>query len=60
MECQTPLGGATGKSAYKHLLLCLHVAPQPFVRIREEAEMLRSERGRRIIHILDAIDPRED
>ncbi len=55
-ECGTALGGDTGKSPYKHMLHCLHVEPDNLERIREIAEREWGERGRRVVHILDALE----
>ena len=57
LECDTQLGGGTTKDPYSHLLLCLRAQPGSFERMREAATSARSENGRRILHILDAIAP---
>jgi len=56
-ECGTIVGGGTTKDPYSHLLVCLKAEGGSLARMREAAERSRSERGRRIIHILDVIDP---
>lgn len=55
IECGTHLGGDTPKDPYSHLLVCLHAAPDSLERMKETAERARSENGRRIVHIVDAM-----
>lgn len=56
LECRTDLGGDTGKSPYKHMLHCLHVEPDALENLRESARLEWGERGKRVIHILDALE----
>ena len=56
LECQTVCGGANGKDTYKHMINCLKVEPDSYMRIREVAKREWGERGRRVIHLLDALE----
>ena len=61
LECGTVCGGTEGKDTWKHLITCLQVDPDNLDRVRETAEQMRSERGRRIIHLVNALQsPAED
>ena len=55
-ECNTLCGGARGKDTYKHMINCLKVEPDAYPRIRELAVREWGERGRRVIHLLDALE----
>lgn len=54
-ECHTKLGVGTTKDVYSHLLTCLHVEPNSLDNIRDAAESERSEHGRRVMHIVQAL-----
>lgn len=54
-ECQTKLGGKTGKDVYSHLLICLNVEPNALHRIKTSALAAGNENGKRIIHLVDAL-----
>lgn len=56
-ECGTKLGEGTTKDVFSHLVTCLKVSPNTLRNIRDNAEGERSEHGRRVLHILDALDP---
>ncbi len=58
-ECGTALGEGTTKDVFSHLVTCLHVELNTLDNIRDIAEGEKSEHGRRILHILDALDPKE-
>lgn len=58
-ECGTHLGEGTTKDVFSHLVTCLKVQPNTLRNIRDNAEGERSEHGRRVLHILDALDPQE-
>lgn len=55
LECGTQCGGAYGKDTYKHLIVCLQAEPDNLDRMRETADQMRSERGKRIVHLVDAL-----
>lgn len=55
-ECHTPLGGNTGKDIFKHMLHCLKVEKDSLARIRQTADAARNENGRRIIHLINALE----
>ena len=55
LECHTKLGVGTTKDVYSHLMTCLHVEPNSLDNIRDNAEALRSEYGRRVLHIVNAL-----
>lgn len=55
LECGTKLGEGTRKDPYSHLLVCLHAQPGSLERMREVAESAKSENGKRIVHIVDAL-----
>ena len=55
-ECGTVCGGPHGKDTYKHMINCLKVEPDAYDRIREVAGREWGERGRRVIHLLDALE----
>jgi hypothetical protein len=55
-ECGTRLGGNSGKAPFKHLQHCLHVEADSLQGVRNYAEGRRDENGRRVIHILDALE----
>ncbi len=56
-ECGTPLEGNSGRSGYKHMVQCLHVDQDSLERIREKADARRDENGRRVIYIIDKLNP---
>lgn len=58
-ECGTRLGVGTTKDVFSHLVTCLKVEKNTLSNIRDNAEAEHSEHGRRILHILDALDPKE-
>ena len=55
LECGTRLGAGTTKDVFSHLVVCLKVSPNTLDNIRDAAEGERSEHGRRVLHILDAL-----
>ena len=59
LECHTDLGGQTGKDPFKHMVHCLKVEPDTYVRLRDVAGREWGERGRRVIHILDALERKD-
>lgn len=54
-ECGTNCGGAEGKDTYSHMLGCLKVQPGAIDRIRESALSSRTENGKRVVHLCDAL-----
>lgn len=54
-ECGTRLGAGTTKDVFSHLVTCLKVELNTLDNIRDIAESAKNENGRRIIHILDAL-----
>lgn len=58
-ECGTVCGEGTAKDPYSHMLNCLKVDSDSLDRIKEHAEGLRSEHGRRIIHMVAALQSPE-
>ena len=54
-ECQTDLGGDSGRDVYKHMLHCLHVEPDNLERIRERALEAKNENGRRVAFLVDSL-----
>lgn len=55
LECGTRLGVGTPKDVFSHLVTCLKVDLNTLDNIRDAAEGERSEHGRRVLHILDAL-----
>lgn len=43
------------KDTYSHMLGCLNVGPGHVERIKEEAESSRTENGKRVVHLCEAI-----
>ena len=60
LECDTRLGAGTTKDVFSHLVVCLHVAPNTLSNIRLNAKAESSEHGIRVLHIVDALLPREE
>lgn len=58
-ECSTVCGEGTTKDPYSHMLNCLKVDSDSLDRIKEHAEGLRSEYGRRILHMVAALQSPE-
>lgn len=56
IECDTVCGGSHGKDTFKHMVNCLKVEPDSYLRIREVAVKDWGERGRRVIHLLNALE----
>lgn len=56
LECSTKCGGSTGKDTFKHMVNCLKVEPDSLSRLREVAGREWGERGRRVIHLIDALE----
>lgn len=54
-ECGTRCGGTFGKDTYSHMLGCLKVQPGAIDRIRESAQASRTENGKRVVHLCDAL-----
>ncbi len=54
-ECGTTVGGKTGKDIFSHMVTCLHVELNTLDNIRDIAEGQKNENGRRVIHLLDAL-----
>lgn len=54
-ECGTVLGEGTTKDVFSHLVTCLKVELNTLDNIRDIAEGQKNENGRRILHILDAL-----
>ena len=54
-ECGTRLGVGTTKDVFSHLVTCLKVELNTLDNIRDIAEGQKNENGRRILHILDAL-----
>lgn len=55
MECGTTVGGKTGKDIFSHMVTCLHVELNTLDNIRDIADAQKNENGRRVIHLLDAL-----
>ncbi len=55
IECGTICGGESGKDTYSHMLGCLHVEPGPIERIKETALASRTENGKRVAFLCDAL-----
>ena len=58
VTCQeggTALGEGTTKDVFSHLVTCLHVELNTLDNIRDIAEGQKNENGRRVLHILDAL-----
>lgn len=57
-ECGTKLGVGTTKDVYSHLMVCLKVERNSLDNIRDNAEAEKTEHGRRILHIVNALQGR--
>ena len=57
-ECGTRLGAGTTKDVFSHLVVCLKVDPNSLDNIHDNAESEKNEHGRRILHIVDALQGR--
>ena len=55
LECGTDLGEGTKKDVFSHLITCLHVELNSLDNIRDNAQAQNNENGRRILHIVDAL-----
>lgn len=55
LECGTECGGKTSKDIFSHMVTCLHVELNTLDNIRDIAEAQKNENGRRVIHLLDAL-----
>lgn len=60
LECGTVCGEGHGKEIFSHMVLCLKVELDSLERIREVAKRDWGERGRRVIHLIDAMEKTSD
>lgn len=58
LECGTKLGEGTTKDVFSHLVVCLKVEKNSLDNIRDNAEAEKTEHGRRILHIVNALQGR--